>query len=42
MNYLTISGTELRSILDKGENIPDWFTYPEVSNELKKSRPSIN
>ena len=40
--YLTISGTELRSILDKGENIPDWFTYPEVANELKKSRPPLN
>ena len=40
--FLTISGTELRSILDKGENIPDWFTYPEVANELKKSRPPLN
>ena len=32
----------MRSILDKGENIPDWFTYPEVANELKKSRPPLN
>ena len=40
--YKTISGTELRDILDKGENIPEWFTYSEVSKELKKSRPPIN
>ena len=39
--YLTISGTELRNILDRGESIPEWFTYPEVANELKKSRPSF-
>ena len=37
--YLNISGTELRSKLDKGESIPDWFTYPEVANELKISHP---
>lgn len=40
--YLTISGTELRNLLDKGENIPDWFTYPEVVRELKKSRPPLS
>jgi len=40
--YKTISGTELRDILDKGEKIPEWFTYSEVSKELKKSRPPIN
>ena len=40
--YKTISGTELRDILDKGEKIPEWFTYSEVSEELKKSRPPIN
>ena len=37
--YLNISGTELRNKLDKGESIPDWFTYPEVANELKISHP---
>ncbi len=40
--YLTISGTELRGILDRGESIPEWFTYPEVANELKKSRPPFD
>ena len=39
--YKTISGTELRKILDKGDEIPDWFTYPEVAKELKKSRPPL-
>ena len=40
--YLTISGTELRNLLDTGEDIPDWFTYPEVVRELKRSRPPLN
>ena len=39
--YETISGTELRNILDKGEEIPNWFTYPEVALELKISRPPL-
>ena len=38
----TLSGTELRSYLDKGLHIPDWFSYPEVILELKKSRPPIH
>ena len=38
-NYKTVSGTELRDLLDKGKDIPNWFTYGEVANELKKSRP---
>ena len=40
--YLTISGTELRNLLDTGEDIPEWFTYPEVVRELKRSRPPLN
>ena len=39
--YKTISGTELRKILDKGDEIPEWFSYPEVAKELKKSRPPL-
>ena len=41
-DYKTISGTKLRSILDKGAKIPEWFTYPEVSKELIKSIPPIH
>ena len=41
-DYQTISGTELRTILDKGGEIPEWFSYPEVVKELKKSRPPLN
>ena len=41
-DYQTISGTELRNILDKGDEIPEWFSYPEVAKELKKSRPPLN
>ena len=40
-NYKTLSGTELRTMLDRGENIPEWFSYPEVALELKKSRPPL-
>ena len=36
---LSISGTELRRRLDKGLDIPDWFSYPEIVTELRKSRP---
>ncbi|MFL3007277.1 MAG: bifunctional sulfate adenylyltransferase/adenylylsulfate kinase [Candidatus Neomarinimicrobiota bacterium] len=38
----TLSGTELRGYLDKGLDIPNWFTYSEVTSELKKSRPPLH
>ena len=41
-DYQVLSGTELRNILDKGDLIPEWFSYPEVINELKRSRPPLN
>jgi sulfate adenylyltransferase len=41
VNYQTISGTELRQLLDKGKGIPEWFTYPEVAQELEASRPPL-
>ena len=41
-DFQTISGTELRVILDEGGEIPEWFSYPEVAKELKKSRPALN
>jgi sulfate adenylyltransferase len=41
-NHKTISGTELRNILDNGQKIPSWFTYPEVAKELERSIPPLN
>ena len=34
---LDLSGTELRQRLNEGREIPDWFTYPEVGRELRRS-----
>ena len=39
---LSISGTELRRRLDKGLDIPEWFSYPEVVEELRETRPPLN
>src|SRR5438309_4800687 len=36
---LNISGTELRRRLNEGGEIPTWFTYPEVVQELRRSYP---
>jgi sulfate adenylyltransferase len=36
---LNISGTELRRRLNEGREIPAWFTYPEVVQELRRSFP---
>jgi sulfate adenylyltransferase len=36
---LSISGTELRQRLAEGREIPEWFTYPEVARELRKTHP---
>ncbi len=36
---LNISGTELRRRLNEGGEIPSWFTYPEVVQELRRSFP---
>ena len=37
-----ISGTELRELLAKGREIPEWFTYPEVVAELRKTSKARN
>lgn len=37
MEVLHISGTELRSRLLEDREIPSWFTYPEVAEELKRT-----
>ncbi len=36
---LSISGTELRERLAKGREIPSWFTFPEVLEELRQVYP---
>lgn len=36
---MNISGTELRRRLQAGGEIPEWFTYPEVVEELRKTHP---
>jgi sulfate adenylyltransferase len=36
---LNISGTELRQRLAEGSHIPEWFTFPEVAEELRRSYP---
>jgi sulfate adenylyltransferase len=36
---LNISGTEFRRRLQEGLEIPEWFSYPKVVEELRKSYP---
>ncbi len=36
---LNISGTEFRRRLQEGLEIDDWFSYPEVVEELRKTHP---
>ena len=42
IKYETISGTQLREKIENGEDIPNWFSYPEVTSELRRSRRSVN
>jgi sulfate adenylyltransferase len=35
-----VSGTRLREMLATGEEIPSWFTFPEVAEELRRRHPS--
>ncbi|MDQ2695062.1 MAG: bifunctional sulfate adenylyltransferase/adenylylsulfate kinase, partial [Pseudomonadota bacterium] len=37
---LRISGTEFRRRLQEGLEIPDWFSYPEVVGELRRTHPA--
>jgi sulfate adenylyltransferase len=37
MRTLDISGTELRQRLAEGREIPSWFTFPKVAEELRRS-----
>jgi sulfate adenylyltransferase len=36
---LNIAGTELRRRLQEGLEIPDWFSFPEVVAELRRTHP---
>ena len=36
---LSLSGTELRRRLVRGLEIPEWFSYPEIVQELRKTYP---
>jgi len=40
VTVLNISGTELRRRLTEGLEIPDWFSFPEVVTELRRTRPA--
>ena len=37
---LNISGTELRRRLAEGIEIPEWFSFPQVVKELRRTRPA--
>jgi sulfate adenylyltransferase len=39
MTILDISGTELRRRLREGLDIPDWFSFPQVVEELRRTSP---
>ncbi|MEX3014420.1 bifunctional sulfate adenylyltransferase/adenylylsulfate kinase [Gymnodinialimonas hymeniacidonis] len=39
VTILNISGTELRRRLREGLDIPEWFSFPEVVQELRRTSP---
>ncbi|MEO0428090.1 MAG: bifunctional sulfate adenylyltransferase/adenylylsulfate kinase [Pseudomonadota bacterium] len=39
VTVLNLSGTELRRRLAEGIDIPDWFSFPEVVTELRRTHP---
>ena len=40
VTILNISGTELRRRLIEGLEIPEWFSFPQVVAELRKTKPA--
>ncbi len=38
-SVLRLSGTELRRRLQRGQEVPSWFSYPEVIGELRRTSP---
>ncbi len=41
-HVLTISGTEFRDMLAAGEDVPEWFSYPEIVAELRRTHKPRN
>ncbi|HEY5641341.1 MAG TPA: bifunctional sulfate adenylyltransferase/adenylylsulfate kinase [Woeseiaceae bacterium] len=39
-HILEISGTELRRRLQEGLEIPEWFSFPDVVDELRRTHPA--
>ncbi len=39
---VNISGTQLRAKLRSGEKIPEWFSFPDVVEELRKAYKPLN
>ncbi len=40
--FASISGTEQRERLSKGKELPEWFTYPEVEQELRRTTKPLH
>ena len=38
---MNLSGTDLRNRLESGAEIPEWFSFPSVIEELRKSYPAM-
>jgi sulfate adenylyltransferase len=36
-----LSGTQLRALLKRGEQVPEWFTFPEIAQRLRMYYPSV-
>ncbi len=37
--FMTYSEAEIRQLLNEGAEIPEWYSFPEVSEELRKKYP---
>ncbi len=40
--YSSLSGTELRALLSRGDTVPEWFTFPEVARILERSATPVS
>jgi sulfate adenylyltransferase len=41
-SVMRISGTQFRQLLQSGQPIPDWFSYPGVIKQLRSITPPLN